>query len=52
MGAIIQLANSSNTKIRYIISGSYLIVYVVEPTHIEVVRILYARSDYVKLLDA
>ena len=52
LGAIIKLVNSSNTEVRYIISGSYLIAYVVKPTHIEIVRILYARSDYIKLLDA
>jgi len=49
-GTIIQLVNSRNVEVRYIISGSYLIAYVAEPNHIEVIRILYARSDYVRLL--
>ena len=52
LGTVMRLTNADNVEVRYIISGSYLIAYVVESTHIEVVRILYARSDYIKLLDA
>lgn len=51
LGPVIHLVNSSNIEVRYVISGSYLVAYVIEPTHIEVIRVLYARSDYVRLLD-
>ena len=50
VGAVLSMPNSSDLKIRYILSGSYLIAYVVESTHLEIVRILYARSDYLRLL--
>ena len=50
LGTILKMPNSSNTEVRYILSGSYLIFYVIESTHLEIVRVLYARSDYLRLL--
>lgn len=50
LGAVLSTPNSSNIEIRYMLSGNYLVAYVVEASHIEIVRILYARSDYLRLL--
>jgi len=50
LGAVLPVPNSSDLEIRYIISASYLVAYVIKSTHLEIVRILYARSDYLRLL--
>lgn len=52
LGTVLPLSNSDNIEIRYIISGNYLIAYMIKPAHLEIIRVLYARSDYLKLLDA
>lgn len=50
LGAVLPMPHSSNLEIRYVLSGSYLVAYMIGSTHIEIVRILYARSDYLRLL--
>lgn len=50
LGPVLQMPNSSGLALRFVVSGSYLITYVVEPTHVEIIRFLYARSDYLRLL--
>lgn len=35
---------------RYLLVDNYIIIYKLKPTEVCVVRILYARSDYVQLL--
>ena len=50
IGVVLSMPNSSDLVIRYIVSGNYLIAYVIGTAHLEIVRILYARSDYLRLL--
>lgn len=50
LGAVLPIPNSRDLEIRYVISGNYLISYVIKSAHIEIIRILYAQSDYLRLL--
>jgi len=62
MKAYLQLSDSPfigtslNTKInistpyRYLVSGNYLIFYIVKNEAVEIIRIIYGRRDYIKAL--
>lgn len=38
------------TPYRYLVSGNYLIFYIVKDEMIEISRIIYGRRDYIKIL--
>lgn len=50
MGASFGSIDVKLSGYRYVIVDNYLIIYKVAETEVCVVRILYARSDYVQLL--
>ncbi len=52
MGANLTTIDPRLDGYRYLVAGNYLIVYKVTPREVQIVRILYARSDYVQLLRA
>lgn len=39
-----------DTPYRYIISGSYLVFYQINHETVEILRVIYARRDYIKIL--
>ncbi|HEY5152812.1 MAG TPA: type II toxin-antitoxin system RelE/ParE family toxin [Candidatus Saccharimonadales bacterium] len=50
MGASLKTIDTRIGSYRYLLVDNYLIIYKVEAQEVNVVRILYARSDYVRLL--
>lgn len=50
MGASLQNVDPKLGGYRYVFADNYLIVYKVTAIEVRIVRILYARSDYVQLL--
>lgn len=50
------IGTSLNTKIsivtpyRYLVSGNYLIFYVVKDNTVEINRVIYGKRDYIKIL--
>ena len=50
MGASLRTLDSRLGSYRYLIIDNYLLIYKVVIQEVSVVRILYARSDYVRLL--
>lgn len=50
LGPVMPTTNSGKQAIRYVVSGNYLVLYTVAVTGIKIIRILYARSDYLRLL--
>lgn len=50
------IGSSLNTKIniatpyRYLVSGNYLVFYKINDDFIEIIRIIYGRRDYIKIL--
>ncbi len=38
------------TDFRYLISGSYLVFYKVDSSHVSIYRVLYAKRDYLTIL--
>lgn len=50
LGPVIPNSNANNLEIRFVTSGNYLVLYTIEASTVKVIRILYARSDYLRLL--
>ncbi len=50
MGASLENIDAKLNAYRYTLVENYLIIYKASPIEVKVVRILYARSDYVQLL--
>ena len=50
MGASLRTVDERIGSYRYLLADNYLVIYKVEAQAVNVVRILYARSDYVSLL--
>ena len=50
MGASLENINPKLSGYRYLLVDNYLVIYKVTDVEVRVVRILYARSDYVQLL--
>lgn len=50
MGASLEAVDRRLDKYRYLLVGNYLIIYKADILRVSIVRILYARSDYVQLL--
>ncbi|HEY5442630.1 MAG TPA: type II toxin-antitoxin system RelE/ParE family toxin [Candidatus Saccharimonadales bacterium] len=50
MGASLRAVDMRISGYRYLLADNYLVIYKVEAQEVSVVRILYARSDYARLL--
>src|SRR5487761_1118610 len=50
MGSSLRTVDTRIGSYRYLLADNYLVIYKVEAQDVTVVRILYARSDYVRLL--
>jgi plasmid stabilization system protein ParE len=50
MGSSLKIVNIKLERYRYLIADNYLLVYRVTDEEVLIVRILYAKSDYVQLL--
>lgn len=50
MGASLHAVDPRISSYRYLFADNYLIIYKIKAQEVSVVRILYARSDYVRLL--
>jgi plasmid stabilization system protein ParE len=50
LGPSLASLGSRGQSIRYLLASNYLIAYVVLPSHVEIVRILYTHSDYKRIL--
>jgi toxin ParE1/3/4 len=50
MGASLENVDHQLSGYRYLLIDNYLVVYRITDLQVDVIRILYARSDYVQLL--
>jgi toxin ParE1/3/4 len=50
MGASLRTVDTRISSYRYLLADNYLVIYKVGVQDVNVIRILYARSDYVRLL--
>lgn len=50
MGASLEVVDHRFAGYRYLLVGNYLIIYKADALQVSIVRVLYARSDYVQLL--
>ena len=50
MGASLEAVDHRLAGYQYLLVGNYLITYKADALRVSIVRILYARSDYVQLL--
>ena len=50
MGASLSSIALSLTDYRYIVSGNYMVFYRLEGQTVQIMRILYGRRDYLKIL--
>ena len=50
MGSSLKTADTKLERYRYLIADNYLLVYRITEEEVLIVRILYAKSDYVQLL--
>lgn len=49
-GTVLRTLNGINTDYRYVVSGNWMIFFVCDEVQAVVVRVLYAKSDYMKTL--
>lgn len=52
MGANLEKFDTRLAGYRYLIADNYLVIYKCADKQVQIIRVLYARSDYVRLLGA
>lgn len=50
MGTSLRTVDERISNYRYLLADNYIVIYKVEGQEVKIIRILYARSDYVQLL--
>lgn len=50
MGTSLSTKVPFNTEFRFIVSGNYIVFYKEDDKYVSIIRILYGRRDYIKIL--